>query len=69
MKRFTYFIVVLVAYLITGYLIECVEVRGLVNFATVMTGKKIVEAVIFSIIMTVVWMFSPKEKSAEKKEN
>lgn len=69
MKRFTYFIVVLVAYLIIGYLIECIESGLVMNPVNVITGRKIAEAISFSVIMLVLWIFSPKEKSAEKKEN
>lgn len=68
MKRLIYFIVVLAIYLTTHYVIECIELGLVVNPANVITGKKIAEAICFSVIMVVIWMFSPKEKSAKKKD-
>ena len=68
MKRLIYFIVVLAIYLATHYVIECIELGLVVSPANVITGKKIAEALTFSFIMVVIWIFSPKEKSAKKKE-
>lgn len=69
MKGIVYFIIVLVIYLTTHYVIECIESGLVMNPVNVITGRKIAEAISFSVIMLVLWIFSPKEKSVKKKEN
>lgn len=68
-KRLIYFTIVLTVYLTTHYIIECVESGLVMSPVSVITWKKLLEAISFSTIMLVVWMFSPKENIAEKKEN
>lgn len=62
MKWFRYFLLILFLYLFIGYIFFCFESGTIENPLNVFTVKKIGEALLFSVVMTIVYWFSPKDE-------
>jgi hypothetical protein len=66
LKKHWYFLFVFTSYILVGIVFDCLDI-GFKEAINVITWKKIFSAAFFSLIMTLIFIVSPKDKPSEKK--
>jgi uncharacterized membrane protein YecN with MAPEG domain len=69
MKAVRYFLLILLIYLLVAYVTHCIEFAIIENPIHVIDFNKTVNALIFSVVMTIVYLFSPIDRPEKTKRS